>query len=72
MDTKEQTTAVKVAEEEYQAELARGLAEDEVLHPGQHVFKRGGFLARHGLTPDHRDPPVKVHISVDLDQGVFS
>lgn len=43
---------VEVTEEEYAADLARGLHEDEVLHPGRHVFKRGGFLARHGLRPE--------------------
>jgi hypothetical protein len=42
---------IDVTEEEYLAELASGLQEDEVLKPGRHQFKRGGFLARHGIEP---------------------
>jgi hypothetical protein len=43
---------INVTPEEYQAELASGLEPDELLSPGQHHFKRGGFLARHGLKPE--------------------
>ena len=63
---------VEVTEEEYQADLARGLAEDEVLQPGRHTFRRGTFLARHGLTPEQRAIPAKVRVSIALDQDVLA
>jgi hypothetical protein len=44
-----QEIVVEVSKEEYQVDLASGLQEDEVLKPGCHLFKRGGFLTRHGL-----------------------
>lgn len=36
-----------VTEEEYEARLKRGWADDDMLKPGRYKFKRGGFLARH-------------------------
>ena len=45
--TPRQTVVVEVSPEEYQADLRRGLAEDETLAPGRHVFRRGAFLRRH-------------------------
>lgn len=63
---------VEVTEEEYQADLARGLAEDEVLQPGRHTFRRGAFLGRHGLTPEPRSTPAKVRVSIELDQDVLA
>lgn len=39
---------VDVAIDDYQADLAKGLQEDETMQPGQHIFRRGGFLQRHG------------------------
>jgi uncharacterized protein (DUF4415 family) len=65
--TKGKNIIVDVTEEDYQADLARGLREDEVLKPGHHTFKRGGFLARHGLKPGQSLAPVKVRISINLD-----
>ena len=59
---------VDVTEEEYKKDLARGLHEDEVMKPGCHRFRRGGFLSRHGITP----VPVKVRISVDIDIDILS
>jgi len=38
---------IEVSEEDYQRDLAAGLDEDEILKPGRHKLKRGGFLARH-------------------------
>lgn len=38
---------IEVSEENYRRDLAAGLDEDEVLKPGRHKLKRGGFLARH-------------------------
>jgi len=36
-----------VTEREYEAGLKRGWTDDDMLKPGRHKFKRGGFLARH-------------------------
>ncbi|MEZ4727825.1 MAG: BrnA antitoxin family protein [Caldilineaceae bacterium] len=74
MSNENQTSAVsvEVTEEEYQTDLACGLAEDEVLQPGRHTFRRGAFLARHGLTPEQRTAPAKVRVSIDLDQDVLA
>lgn len=63
---------VDVTEEEYQAELAQGLEDDEVLKPGRHTFKRNGFLARHGLESKQTASPVKVRISINLDLEVLN
>ncbi len=38
---------IEVTQEEYDEQLATGLSEDEVLKPGRHIFRRGGFLERH-------------------------
>ncbi len=38
---------IEVSEEDYKADLAAGLDEDEVLRPGRYKMKRGGFLTRH-------------------------
>jgi uncharacterized protein (DUF4415 family) len=70
--TKAREIIVDVTEKEYQADLARGLKEDEVLKPGRHKFKRGGFLARHGLKPDQIASQVKVRISINLDLDVLN
>jgi hypothetical protein len=42
-----ETVIVEISEEDYQRDLAAGLDEDEILKPGRHKFKRGGFLKRH-------------------------
>ena len=63
---------VEVTEKEYRADLAKGLREDEVLKPGRHKFKRGGFLARHGLTPEQAAKQAKVRISIHLDLDVLN
>ena len=38
---------IEVSEEDYQADLAAGIDEEDTLKPGRYVFKRGGFLERH-------------------------
>ncbi len=63
---------VDVTEKEYRADLAKGLREDEVLKPGRHTFKRGGFLARHGLTAEQAAKQTKVRISIHLDLDVLN
>ncbi len=62
---------IDVTNKEYQADLAKGFKEDEVLKPGRHKFKRGGFLSRHGLKIEGATGPVKVRISINLDLDVL-
>lgn len=38
---------IEVTQEEYEEQLASGLTEDEILKPGRHIFRRGGFRERH-------------------------
>lgn len=38
---------IEITEEDYQRDLAAGIAEEETLKPGRYKMKRGGFLARH-------------------------
>ena len=38
---------IEVTQKEYDKQIASGLNEDEVLKPGRHVFRRGGFRERH-------------------------
>lgn len=66
-----EVVTIQVSDEEYQADLARGLEEDEVLRPGRHAFRRGAFLARHGLTTEQEVQSAKVRVTIDLDQDVF-
>ncbi|HKS27762.1 MAG TPA: hypothetical protein VJS44_08080 [Pyrinomonadaceae bacterium] len=42
-----QNVIIEVSEEDYQREKAAGLADDELLKPGRHKLRRGGFLERH-------------------------
>ncbi|MDX2029889.1 MAG: BrnA antitoxin family protein [Blastocatellia bacterium] len=62
---------INVTKEEFQKDLARGLREDEVLQPGRHTFKRGGFLKRHGIKAKQAALPIKVRISINLDLDVL-
>lgn len=62
------TIIIDVTEEEYNRDLARGLHKDEVMGPGRHKFKRGGFLRRHGHGVDSGQP--KIRISVDIDRDI--
>lgn len=70
--TETQEIVVEVTDEEFQADLERGLTEDEVLHPGRHVFRRGAFLARHRLTPDSIATPGTVRVTLELDTDVYT
>ena len=38
---------IEVSGEDYQADLAAGIDEEDTLKPGRYKMKRGGFLARH-------------------------
>lgn len=41
------TVVIEVSEENYAADLAAGLTDDETLKPGRYKMRRGGFLKRH-------------------------
>jgi uncharacterized protein (DUF4415 family) len=69
---KMQEIIVDVTEEEYQGDLSRGLQEDEVLKPGRHLFKRGGFLTRHGLQSEQTNGNTKVRVLVNLDLDILN
>ena len=56
---KKKEIIIEVTPEEYDKQLASGLTEDEVLKPGRHIFRRGGFLERH---PDFTMENVEVRI----------
>ena len=59
---------VEVTPERFAAQLAEGLSEDEILKAGKHVFRRGGFRARH---PDFDSKNSKVRITLEIDHDVF-
>ena len=64
---------IEVSEEDYERERAQGIPEDELLKPGRHRFRRGGFLERHGLKPeDGNSPKIKVRISIHIDSDILS
>jgi uncharacterized protein (DUF4415 family) len=71
MNSKAKHVVIDITDEEYQADLAKGLQEEEVLKPGRHTFKRGAFLARYGLKADEELSRVKVRISINLDLDVL-
>ncbi len=70
--TKLQEIIVDVTEEEFRAELEQGFDEDEVLHPGRHLFRRGGFLARHGLTAETLPASSQERVTLTLDSDVIT
>lgn len=38
---------IEVSEEDYQADMAAGIDQEDTLNPGRYKMKRGGFFARH-------------------------
>jgi hypothetical protein len=42
-----ENVTIEITEEDYQLDLAAGIAEEDTLKPGRYKLKRGGFLARH-------------------------
>ena len=72
MNMESEIITLDVTVEEYQQDLASGLCQDEVLQPGRHTFKRGGFLARHGLQGGGTTTSAgKVRILIDLDHDIL-
>ncbi len=46
---------IEVLEEDYQADLAAGIDEEDTMKPGRYKMKRGGFLALHPELKIKRD-----------------
>jgi hypothetical protein len=46
-ETKADELVLEVTQEDYEAGLARGWTDDDMLKPGRYKLRRGGFLARH-------------------------
>ena len=42
-----ENVTIEILEENYRADLAAGIDEEDTLKPGRYKTKRGGFLARH-------------------------
>ena len=67
-----QTIVVDVSAADYQADLAKGLQADETMQPGRHIFRRGGFLQRHGQATLMAQPlPAKIRISINIDADIL-
>ena len=47
-----ENVTIEVSEEDYQADLASGIDEEDTLKPGRYEMKRGGFLARQSGVED--------------------
>lgn len=66
---KSKNIIVEVKQEEYDEQIASGLNEDEVLKPGRHIFRRGGFRERH---PNFSLENAEVVITNDERENRFS
>ncbi|MBX3290811.1 MAG: BrnA antitoxin family protein [Acidobacteria bacterium] len=57
---------IEVTKEQYEAQLASGLTEDEIIPPGKHTFRRGGFRE---MFPnyDPKTSKARINIYIDLD-----
>ena len=64
---------IEVSPEDYEREKAAGVEEEALLKPGRHTFIRGGFLKRHGVTPEEvKQWPVTVEVQARLDLDVYN
>ena len=63
---KNKDVVIEVTKEEYEAQLASGLSEEEVVSPGKHTFRRGGFRERFP-NYDPKTSKARINIYVDLD-----
>ena len=64
---------IEVSPEDYEREKAEGVEEEALLKPGRHKFIRGGFLKRHGVTPEEvRQWPRTVEVQTRLDLDVYN
>ena len=51
---------IDVTKDDYRQEIATGVSEEYALKPGRHVFRRGGFKARHREFSEVKKTSVKV------------
>lgn len=52
-----ENVTIEVSEEDYLADLAAGIDEEDTLKPGRYEMKRGGFLTRRReLTLEEKKP----------------
>src|SRR5207244_1327401 len=65
----DQVVVIEVSEDDYRSEVNSGVNEEHALKPGRHVFRRGGFKARHSSF-DSRGAAVKVQVSIHLDRDI--
>lgn len=42
-----ENVTIEISKEDYQADLAAGIDEEDTMKPGRYKMKRGGFLKRH-------------------------
>lgn len=58
----------EVTPEQYEADLQRGLTNEETLHPGKYLVRRGNFFANHPeLKSPQRTPKTRVTMFLDQD-----
>lgn len=50
-----ENVTIEVSEEDYQADLAAGIDEEDTLKPRPYKMTRGGFLARHSEMISERE-----------------
>ncbi len=60
---------IEVTENDYRREVKSGVNESDALKPGRHVFRRGGFKARHPNF-NAKNTAVKVHVNIRLDRDI--
>jgi uncharacterized protein (DUF4415 family) len=60
---------IEVTKDDYRHEIRSGVSAEHALEPSRHVFRRGGFKARH---PDLNveKAPVKVRVNIYLDRDI--
>lgn len=60
---------VEVTQEQYEADLQRGLTDDETLRPGKYLVRRGRFFDNH---PELKAPQrtAKTRVTMFLDQDI--
>jgi uncharacterized protein (DUF4415 family) len=60
---------IDVTKDDYRREIRSGVSDEHALQPGRHVFRRGGFKARHPDV-DLEKTPVKVRVNIYLDRDI--
>lgn len=60
---------IEVTKDDYRREIRAGVGAEDALQPGRHVFRRGGFKARHPDL-DVEKAVVKVRVNIYLDRDI--